>query len=225
MLIEHAVQSYGRSRENVFVAEEPGIVMQAKHQRKELKRNLVGVGVLAQLALVDGVLHAAGEVLAPTQVAGRHRVSQRARSIVILAGSGNEEAGAPGLLMQAEPVVRDRSQPGETAGLGQGGLQNMFDKAHAGEFQHRKLQVLTAAEVRKHPALGHTELLGELTQRQPLQAYLSGLLERRFQDRFARLLTLVHKSHNSTVVLLWQGQLLLMPISACESLGASFNEL
>jgi len=165
--------------------------MQTQNQAVNLEGDLPLVGVGSQMLFLPGQHDGAVERAEPGLHRSGQRVAHRSRSVVKLDRTADEDAAR----LQFErhplhPVGKQGAQTGQTARLGQGGLENLFFKAPVILAYHRDLQLLARAEVRKHTRLAHVHHLGQSANGQPLEPNLRSQCQSRIHDGRLGLLPL-----------------------------------
>jgi hypothetical protein len=144
-------------------------VVKAESHRIQVVRELLGIGVGAEVALGDAGAEGDGDRVQPVPLQADQLVTRGARAIVQLAGRGHEHAAAgdgvgPAPAIQRSKMARDARLP---RGSGQGRAHDVLDEALGREAQDLDLQGFLGPEVGEEPALGEAELLGQVPDADP----------------------------------------------------------
>jgi hypothetical protein len=170
-----------------------------QHDAVEVERELIGVGVGAEVSLGDARAEDLGEGVEPVALVADQAVAHRSRLVVQLARRGHEQAAAR-FRVPAQPVLEDRADPGLAAGGGQCRRDHLGHEPGPRVLEDLELQGLLRAEVRVEPALGQFGVGGEGADGHAAEADRAREGAGGLQDGLLGGLALAHAAHSSTIV-------------------------
>ncbi len=177
------------------IVEQPKIEMKRKENAVELERELLGVEICLEVALVDGDPGRGGHGAHPVALGRRHRIAHRPGPVVVLPRRGDEgtAAGVDPPLFPDQPTLEHRPDPGLAARLAERRRDHVVEKAPAGGAEHLQLEVLLGVEVGEEPALGHLRRLGQPADAQPLEPDLADDRHRVLENAVSGFFALCHE--------------------------------
>jgi hypothetical protein len=170
-------------------------VVETEHDGVEVVGELLGLDVAPEVARFDAGAVDDLDHLEPALLERDEPVAHRPGPIVELDRGRDENApsGSRARLCPGEPALEERGQAGPAAGLPDGGLDDLVHESLGRRVEHLDLERLLGAEVREEPALGEVQLVGQASDRQPLEADLAGQARGPLQDGLPGLLSLAHR--------------------------------
>ena len=173
------------------VAEEARVVVKRKNEAVDLEQQLAGVGVGAQMALVDGGVDGALERVLPGLHHRHERVAHRAGAVVEFDRATDIDAAGVDLDRDAaDPAVEQRAQPRQAARRLHRRAEDLVLELGVVLADDRDLQLLARAEVGEDARLAHAGHFGQGADREPFEADVRRERERCVENGGARLLAL-----------------------------------
>ena len=169
-------------------------MVRGKYDPEQFERKLPGIGIVGQVAGLDGEAHRLRNRPAQFLLAREQRIADEAGPVIEFRGGGENDApaGLAGGFEPCKPVLEQRANSGQAPGSVQGGEEDFVYKAFLGSPEGRELKFRLGTEVRKQAALGQTEPGGERADRQPFQTDFARVGDGVMEDQRTGLGTFAH---------------------------------
>ena len=175
-------------------AQEAGVVVQGQDQAVHFVHQLLGVGVGAQVADLDRLLHAAQQRVLPGHYHRHQFIADRAGTVVVLDRAADVDAARGDFDRHAlDPAREHGDQARQAARLLDAREEDFLFEAVVVELDHFELQVFARAEVREHAGLAHAHAVGQQADGQAFEAVAACEFQRHVQDRCPCLLAFAHE--------------------------------
>ena len=169
-------------------------MMEAEHDSVEILRELIGVGVLSEVAFDHSLEEGNGYETEPLSLQLDQPIPHRSRAIVHLAGRRGEDASTRqfGRPAPFQPALEERPESGLTAISLERWPDDVLDEHVRGMIEDLDLELFFGAEVGEQPTLGELEVVGQSTDGEAFEAGLTGQADGVVEDVFAGLSALGH---------------------------------
>jgi len=171
-------------------------VMVGERDAVQILRKLVGVGVAAEMTLVDTLPERCGDYAEPVTLQLPEPVANWAGPVIQLRCRRHEQTSARHRreVTPFDPVLEEGSHTRKPAWLGESGAHDTLDKAVGRVLQDPDLQGLFRLEVGEKAALGELELVGEGADGEAFEPYTARQPDGVVEDRIAGHRSLAHET-------------------------------
>ena len=168
------------------------IEVERHHDTVDLIRELVGVDIRVEMALVHRNEDCCGQGVDPLTLSGLQRIAKLSGPVVELERRCHEGASAGPQTLPHQPPFEEGPDPGLATRLAQGGGDHCFDEVGGSGPEDLELEVFLGIEVCEEPAFRHIGRFGQLADRKTLDADRAHEVQGLIQNPFFGVLSLGH---------------------------------